>query len=327
MTMEPAKPRSVASSRPRLTVGMPVYNGAAHLERALETLLGQSFADFEIVISDNGSTDRTQQISAAYAARDSRIRVVRVVNNRGASWNFNNVAQLARGEFFVWAAHDDEWRPQFLERCVEVLCQRPHAVVCYTRVQPIDERAVPHGQPMGITCEGTSARARWNFALRNFAIHGSIYGVMRTQALRNTRGFQACESSDLVLMTELALLGDIALVDDVLHHKQMSTDGSYRTRSEMLQLLGAGRTRPPLFRRAGILQQQVAGLLHAKLSPEDKRALILDAATFYLGSRGWLYDTFEIAHDTLGADRTGWLRDRAGALRGWTATALGRRPG
>src|SRR4051812_30432392 len=96
---------------PLISIGLPVYNGARYIERALDTLLAQSFRDFDLVVSDNASTDETVAICERYAARDARVRICCSPINRGAGWNFNNVAKMAKGEFFAWAAHDDEWHP------------------------------------------------------------------------------------------------------------------------------------------------------------------------------------------------------------------------
>lgn len=106
---------------PRVSIGMPVYNGARYVPEALDSLLGQTFADFELVISDNASTDGTEEVCRAYAARDPRIRYVRQPGNIGAVANFRYVLEQARGEFFMWAAHDDQWDSSFLSASTAIL--------------------------------------------------------------------------------------------------------------------------------------------------------------------------------------------------------------
>ncbi|MGK2855732.1 MAG: glycosyltransferase family 2 protein, partial [Thermoanaerobaculia bacterium] len=100
--------------RPQLTIGMPVYNGARYIREALDSLLGQTFRDFEIFISDNASTDATPEICEEYRRRDARIRVVRQSENRGLLSNFRAVLEGARGDMFTWAAADDVWDPRWL---------------------------------------------------------------------------------------------------------------------------------------------------------------------------------------------------------------------
>src|SRR5947199_10486063 len=105
-------------SKPRVSIGIPVYNAENFLREAIESIRQQTFTDFEIVISDNCSTDRTPQICEEYAAKDRRIRYVRNATNLGAGFNHRRVAELARGEFFKWQSRDDLCHPTFLERCV-----------------------------------------------------------------------------------------------------------------------------------------------------------------------------------------------------------------
>ncbi len=105
----------MSASLPTISIGMPVYNGAAHLAEALQSLLAQSFTDFEIIISDNCSTDETAHIIARYAARDPRIRAIRQSENTGGLANFRFVLDAARAPFFMWAAYDDWHDPNYLE--------------------------------------------------------------------------------------------------------------------------------------------------------------------------------------------------------------------
>src|SRR6185295_20414870 len=99
---------------PRVSIGLPVFNGEQLLRQAVDSLLAQTFSDFELVISDNGSTDGTEAICREYAARDSRIRYLREPENRGGSWNFSRLPPLARGEYFRWSCHDDICEPTHL---------------------------------------------------------------------------------------------------------------------------------------------------------------------------------------------------------------------
>jgi GT2 family glycosyltransferase len=124
---------------PRVSIGMPLYNAERYLAGTLESILGQTFCDLEVVISDNGSTDRTEQICRQYASRDNRIRYYRNEVNRGAAWNYNHVFELARGEYFKWASYDDLLAPKFLEHCVASLDQDPSAALAFTQFLDDDE--------------------------------------------------------------------------------------------------------------------------------------------------------------------------------------------
>ncbi len=92
---------------PTVNIGMPVYNAENYLQGALDSLLAQDYGDFDLLISDNASTDRTQEICLDYTARDRRVRYQRNGRNIGAADNFNRVLEPACGKYFMWAAHDD----------------------------------------------------------------------------------------------------------------------------------------------------------------------------------------------------------------------------
>src|SRR2546426_6424374 len=115
----------------RVSIGLPVFNCDPLLRQAVDSLLTQTYSDFELVISDNASTDGTEAICREYAAKDHRVRYYRGERNRGAVWNWNRVFELSGGEYFKWAAHDDLCAPDYVERCVEVLDRDPSVVLCY----------------------------------------------------------------------------------------------------------------------------------------------------------------------------------------------------
>lgn len=121
------------TDRPRLSIGLPVYNGEEYLAESLDALLGQTYGDFELVISDNASTDGTQDICREYAARDARIRYLRQPRNIGATPNHNQVFAECRGELFKWASHDDLYGRDLLRRCVEALDARPEVILAHMR--------------------------------------------------------------------------------------------------------------------------------------------------------------------------------------------------
>ncbi|GAF67255.1 unnamed protein product, partial [marine sediment metagenome] len=111
----------MADNRPLVSIGMPVYNGERYIRQALDTLVAQTFTDFELIISDNASIDSTSEICLEYAARDKRIRYYRNERNMKTAWNFNRVFELSSGEYFMCASHDDWWAPNYLSSCLEAL--------------------------------------------------------------------------------------------------------------------------------------------------------------------------------------------------------------
>ena len=135
---QPAEGKLASGQRPRISVGLPVYNGQNFLAAAIESVLAQTYRDFLLVISDNASTDATQRICEEFASRDPRVDYHRAQTNRGIVWNFNEVFRLSRTEYFMWFAHDDALAPQYLERCLEVLDRDPSVVSCFSSCRDID---------------------------------------------------------------------------------------------------------------------------------------------------------------------------------------------
>lgn len=199
----------------RLGIGLPVRNGENHLSEALACLLGQTYTDFRLVIADNASTDRTEEICREAAARDPRVVYIRHPQNIGASENFNFVFHASGCELFKWAAHDDVMEPTFLERCVELLDAHPDAVLAHSQTVEID----PHGQILrqheldALLADRPSQRLRATFRL---AYPSIVWGVMRREAVARTKLFGSYLGSDWNFVGEMVLLGRVALVPEVL---------------------------------------------------------------------------------------------------------------
>ncbi len=191
-----------------LSIGLPVYNGEVYLEAALVSLLGQTFGDFELIISDNASTDSTEEICRSYAANDSRIQYFRAERNRGAAWNFNRVVKLAGGEYFKWAAYDDLHEPLCLEMCVKAIRNHPDAVLSYTRSRLIDEEG-RHIRDYNIDFRTHSRLPHKRFydLISRDYLACQLYGVIRTASLRRTSLLGSYPSADIHLLAELALMG------------------------------------------------------------------------------------------------------------------------
>ena|SRR2546425_4629026 len=199
----------MGNGTPRVSIGLPVFNGEHLLRHAVESLLAQTYTDFELIISDNGSTDGTEAICRAYAAQDHRVRYHRSEQNRGAVWNFNQVFELSRAEYFKWAAHDDVCASNYVELCVEVLDRDPSVVLCYAETILIDE----HGKQLGPyvdRCNNSNSpvpHERFRDLIQNLGLSNPMFGLVRASALRMTPVIANYIGSDMVLLAELALLG------------------------------------------------------------------------------------------------------------------------
>jgi glycosyltransferase involved in cell wall biosynthesis len=200
-----------------------VYNGERYLERALDTLLGQTYSDFVLVVSDNASADRTREICLDRASTDSRVRYARNERNLGAAENYNGVFRAAKGRYFKWATHDDEYAPGFIQRCVEVLEENAESVLCYAPAVFIDENGDEIGRESDEP-DYTSARPSerfhaWVFEKQEGWCH-PIMGVIRTDALATTPLIGKYTSSDRVLIAELALRGAMHRLPEYLYYRR-----------------------------------------------------------------------------------------------------------
>jgi glycosyltransferase involved in cell wall biosynthesis len=214
------RPETRGTSQPRrLTIGLPVYNGEQYLAQSLDSLLAQTFTDFTLVISDNGSTDGTAAICRSYAQRDARIQYHRSDINRGAAWNFNRVFELAESPYFKWAAYDDLCAAEFVERCIEVLDRNPQVIVAYPQSFVIDddgEIIATYRDPADAT--SSHPHLRFHAVVRNSGNCHLLFGVIRRDILARTQLHGAYPASDVILIAELALRGELHEVGERLFY-------------------------------------------------------------------------------------------------------------
>ena len=219
----------MSNHQPRLSIGLPVFNGENYLEAALDSLLAQTYSDFELIISDNASTDRTQEICQAYATKDPRIRYYRNEQNLGATKNFNRVFELSLGKYFKWAAHDDVCASEYLERCIEVLDCDPSIILCHCKTGIIDE----HGNPyLNYIVELDTAstkrykRFRDMISIEHWCFQA--FGVIRANELRKTPLIESYSGSDRTLLAELCLMGRVYEIPEYLFYRREHPETSTR---------------------------------------------------------------------------------------------------
>lgn len=203
----------MSQTPPRLSIGLPVYNGEDFLPHAIDSILAQTFTDFELIVSDNASTDGTRAICEAYAKRDARVRYHRNDVNIGATQNWYLVHKLSTAGYFASAAHDDVYEPDYMRSCIEVLDKDPSVVVCHAKTMTIDE----HGALLGpIDIEVDTMSPRPHERLRQLLTVDymciQLYGVMRSAALARAQVFQGYYGCDRNMLLELCLMGKIAEV-------------------------------------------------------------------------------------------------------------------
>jgi glycosyltransferase involved in cell wall biosynthesis len=210
---------NIRTGVPRVSLAVPVYNGEKFLPQTLDSLLNQTFTDFELIISDNASTDRTEEICRAYAARDPRIRYYRNTVNRGAAWNHNYLFGLAKGEYFKWNASDDTCAPEFLAECVAALDRDPSAVMAMTEPlemdqdgKPLESVSIPDQTLIPAVPEGAPTHIRFRQNIRLDHLCMTIFSVFRSDVLRRTALEGNYPDADRVLLAHLALFGSCVVV-------------------------------------------------------------------------------------------------------------------
>lgn len=127
---------------PLVTVVVPTYQGEAFVRETIDSVLAQTFTDYELVVCDDGSTDGTLAILDSYG---DRLRVVRQ-RNRGVAAARNRAADVARGEFLAFLDHDDLWEPEMLATLVPILRADPALGLVYSDALVIDKAGVVRGQ-------------------------------------------------------------------------------------------------------------------------------------------------------------------------------------
>ncbi len=282
---------------PLVSIGMPVYNGAPFLREALDALCAQEYPNFEVVISDNASEDETDAICRAYAARDLRIRYYRNEKNYGAAWNFNRVFELSRGEFFMWAACDDLWRPSFIRKCAALLRAHPEASLCHVQSQEMSPEGRPFGEPYhGLVNTDPDPRARWHRVLSDLHWHIAVYGMMRASCMRRTALMRNVWGSDQLFVAEMALYGAIVQVPECLwwHRRpeHISAHDAYRV---VMQKLDPAHARPKRqWTQLGIHAQYAQIAMGCTLSIVTRLWLVWAVIINYFSSAAWANDLQEI---------------------------------
>ena len=275
---------------PRLTLGLPVYNGERYLAEAIDALLAQTFTDFELVVCDNASTDSTVEIAQAYADVDPRVRVLRQPRNLGSAANHNTVVRLARGEYFKWVSHDDLYAPGLLQACIDVLDSRPDVVLAHAWTAFVDENGTTINKvPYPLATDDPRPDVRFDSLLR---VQGGddIYGVVRTPVVQAVAPLGSHHLADRTFVTELALQGRFANVPECLYfrrdHPERAERASpgIRRRCAQLDPRRADPRRHPVVRLlVEYVLAYVTGVLRAPISPREKLRCLGRLALWVVG--------------------------------------------
>jgi len=228
---------------------MTLCNRAEYLNEAVESLLAQSYAEFNLVLVDDGSTDETERLALAFEKRDPRVRYVRCAERRGmvAAWRMAFEQASAQGaRYFAWASDHDRWHPRWLHTLIDTLERYPDVVLAYPLTQRIGQSGALLAKParqfetLGIA----DRRARWRLFNRSDSVAAGdmVYGLMSVSAVRDSGIFREVLCPDRLLLAELTLRGQVRQVPEVLWYRRQFGAGSVERQRSTLFTPG---TRPP----------------------------------------------------------------------------------
>jgi len=215
---------------PKVSIGLPVYNGKPFLTEAIDSLLAQTFTDFELVIVDNASTDGSSEICREYARRDNRVRYHHNGTNIGGGKNHNRAFELANaGQYFKFAAHDDRHAPTFLERCVDVLDRDPSVVLAFPKADFIDaDGKITGSRELTLPLADPDLQVRFRALLEPYdCLEG--FGLMRRAAADRlgTPLIRLHSDGDGVFLLRLIMLGRFVEIPETLffnrHHPEQTS--------------------------------------------------------------------------------------------------------
>lgn len=291
---------------PVVTIGLPVYNGERYLEQAIASILGQTFEDFKLVISDNASEDGTEAIGRAAAARDSRVEYHRQGRNLGAPANYNFTAEQAEGKYFMWQAHDDLRGPAFLERAVEAMESDDSVSVVFSRAMTIDSDGVEIGPVTRgdlLVSPAPHERLR-GVILGNPAL--ILFGLTRRAMFERTGRHGAFLGADRVFAAEMAVQGRFVELEDVLFFNRDHADRYVRmSRTNMAAKLewwdpSAVTLGHPRWRS---MRRYLAAVADSPLPPVSKARCVVAVVESLFGNRGYLFK--QLVRELVPQPRTG----------------------
>jgi glycosyltransferase involved in cell wall biosynthesis len=232
---------------PIITIGLPTYNGEKTVKRTIDSVLAQTITNFELIISDDGSTDSTVKICREYEEKDSRIKLIQKNKTTGWIWNFIYLAKKANTKYFVWIANDDYWEPQFIEKNIKILETNPEIVCSISDIQLVGANIKNYYSNQKIfnsrdghkkfefvrPINGTYDEKVKNIIEFNW-VHGT-YSIFRTEKLKESIIHNAFASWDFALILNVVKFGDLHVLDEVLAYRDTEGFTSKKTLIESLK--------------------------------------------------------------------------------------------
>ncbi len=231
---EPSAPGIRSHNRvPAVSVGLAVYNGGEFLGQAIDSILSQDFQNIELIISDNSSSDNTEEICLEYQKMDNRLRYHRLEENLGAKKNLLHVLGLSRAPYFMWSSHDDLHERSFISTCLEKIEQDPSIALVYPRTKVLNRNSRLMGLANDhINADQDNPTERFRHLIWEIGMCNMFYGLYRSHIIKKARSWNESLFMDNLILAEISLLGKIVQIDDVLFVRRLTRNYNYRTPDE-----------------------------------------------------------------------------------------------
>lgn len=281
---------NLGSSRPTVTVGIPVFNGARFIRQAIESVLAQTFTDFELLISDNASVDGTAAICGEFAANDRRVKFVQQDRNRGPFWNLKFVTERATGGLLVWLAHDDALHRLYIEECVAYLDRNPRAVIVSGDFRIVDESGNQIDMEKLQTIREDIPWARRCSQFFRYPIFSNVfyafYGMIRADACRaamsSIKEPKYMSQIELPVLSRLATMGEITSLPTVLRdYRRVSTSLYHSEMNSLSRKSTYARSTIQAGHISRLIFDQVSVLLRSHFSLVRKLGVLLRVGMYY----------------------------------------------
>ena len=276
-----------------MSIGLPVFNGENYLADAVDSILGQTFEDFELIISDNASTDGTAEIVQSFACRDSRVRYFRNDKNLGAAKNYNRTYELSSGEYFKWAAHDDVLDKHYIAKCVDILDEDDTVVLCHSKTKFIDETGKEFRDFETILKNLSSKRPQARFGdlilIDHWCFH--IFGLMRSRILEKTPLLLSYPAHDRILLARLSLMGRIHEIPEFLFYSREHPQRAIRAhhnRHAMASWFDPANAGALIFPDWRILGEFSKAVMEVPLTSDERRSCYAKLVRYPMKNFNWV---------------------------------------
>lgn len=241
--------------KPKLSIGMPIYNAEKFLRNRLDSLLSQTFTDFDLIISDDESIDSTSEICKEYISKDKRVQYIRQEKNIGMSANFHFVLHKANSEYFFWAAQDDITLSGFIEKNIDALDNNNNLICSVSKIKfvgkVIDDLTITKKDSKFkkiekkirknlINVNTQSISGNYENKVRNFLSNGgsslALYGIFRTEILKKSVELPGFHGDESAIVLSALKYGDINVIDEFLIHKYVGDTASSKGMISLIML-------------------------------------------------------------------------------------------